>query len=214
MRYEDLLALLRNAEKAEDVDLYREEIAGLIPEVSIMFDYDQKHTYHQYDLWQHSLHTWENLPKGNGDDMLYLAGILHDIGKPASQVKGKDPADTNMHYYGHPAKGMEIIRDRVIPGLLSKGANIPVPDQQRLLFYCEHHDDTVSENAKHLLTFIRDGVPWEIFRNLMYLEIADGIAHVQFEKVTGRIKTCTMLASENGKRLYSEITERYRQGKI
>ena len=96
----------------------------------------------QYELWTHSLYVWEYLPKDTGDDMLYLAALLHDIGKPESRVRGKDPEDKNMHYYGHPETGMKIVRDRVIPGLLAGGADISGADRERLLFYCEHHDDT------------------------------------------------------------------------
>lgn len=32
------------------------------------------------------------------DDMLYLAALLHDIGKPDCQVVGKREDDVNMHY--------------------------------------------------------------------------------------------------------------------
>ena len=34
--------------------------------------------------------------------MLYLAALLHDIGKPDCPCRGTKPEDTNMRYYGHP----------------------------------------------------------------------------------------------------------------
>ena len=46
-----------------------------------MFGYDQKNSAHQYDLWMHSLHVVCNLPRRMENDMVYLAALLHDIGK-------------------------------------------------------------------------------------------------------------------------------------
>lgn len=40
----------------------------------------------------------------DGNDMVYLAALLHDIGKPEAQFRGKREGDPDMHYYGHPEK--------------------------------------------------------------------------------------------------------------
>ena len=44
-----LIELLKSADIPQNIDACRDEIAQLIPEVSIMFDYDQNNRYHQYD---------------------------------------------------------------------------------------------------------------------------------------------------------------------
>ena len=47
MNYEEMIELLKTAKKDEKIDNYRLEIAEIIPQVKIMFDYDQKnHTHH------------------------------------------------------------------------------------------------------------------------------------------------------------------------
>ena len=114
MKLIDLIELLKSANSVEEIDEHRDEIALLIPMVRIMFDYDQQNHAHQYDLWNHCLHTVINLPRNLEDGMLYLAALLHDIGKPDSQCKGTREDDTNMHYYGHPKRSMEIVRE-IIP---------------------------------------------------------------------------------------------------
>ena len=89
MKLSELLNVLKTAETAEEMDMRREEIAALIPAVRTMFGYDQKNSAHQYDLWMHSLHVVCNLPQRMENDMVYLAALLHDIGKPEAQCRGK-----------------------------------------------------------------------------------------------------------------------------
>lgn len=88
MKLSELLNVLKTAETAEEMDMRREEIAALIPAVRTMFGYDQKNSAHQYDLWMHSLHVVCNLPQRMENDMVYLAALLHDIGKPEAQCRG------------------------------------------------------------------------------------------------------------------------------
>lgn len=104
MKLSELLNVLKTAETVEEMDMRREEIAALIPAVRTMFGYDQKNSAHQYDLWMHSLHVVCNLPRRMENDMVYLAALLHDIGKPEAQCRGKREGDPDMHYYGHPEK--------------------------------------------------------------------------------------------------------------
>ena len=105
MKLSELLNVLKTAETAEEMDVRREEIAALIPAVRTMFGYDQKNSAHQYDLWMHSLHVVCNLPRRMENDMVYLAALLHDIGKPEAQCRGKREGDPDMHYYGHRGPG-------------------------------------------------------------------------------------------------------------
>ena len=113
-----------------------------------MINFDQKNQAHQYDLWIHSLHTVINLPRNMEDDMLYLAALLHDIGKPDSVCVSNRPNDPNIHYYGHPQRSLEIVRDIVIPELDNKGFVISCMDVKRLLYYVAYHDDRVSVSGK------------------------------------------------------------------
>lgn len=205
MEFAELLKLLKSAECIEDLDKYREEIAWWIPKVQIMFEYDQKHSAHQYDLWMHCLHTVIGLPRNLEDDMLYLAALIHDIGKPDCQVAGKRENDTNMHYYGHPERSMEIVRDEVLPIFLQKGAALSEYERRRLLYYVRHHDDRMSVKLKHVREHLKIPVSFEEYQNLMLLEVSDAKAHVQIPIVALRVEICEKLAGAEGEELYQRI---------
>ncbi len=205
MEFVELLSLLKTAEKVEDIDKYREEIAGWIPKVRVMFEYNQKHSAHQYDLWMHCLHTVIGLPRNLEDDMLYLAALIHDIGKPDCQVAGKRENDTNMHYYGHPERSKEVVQDEVLPTLLQKGATLSEDERRRLLYYVRHHDDRMSVKLKHVREHLKIPVSFEEYQNLMLLEVADAKAHVQIPIVALRVEVCERLAGPEGLELYQRI---------
>lgn len=182
--------MLKTAESVEELDEQRELFAFYIPSISVMFGFDQQNHAHQYDLWNHCLHTVLNMDrKSVNDTMLYLAALLHDIGKPDSQCRGKREDDTNMHYYGHPQRSMEIVRDCVVPILLEKGVQLSKDEQRRLLYYVEYHDDRVSLRQKHLRRHLQIA-SLEEFKNLMYLQAADAKAHVMLPVIEERIRIC------------------------
>lgn len=166
MDLSELVSMLKNAECAKDIDRKREEIGELVPAVKVMFDYDQQNYMHRFDLWMHSLHTAVNLPRNLEDDMLYLAALFHDIGKPESRCRSKRPEDRNTHYYGHPKKSVEIIDTIIIPDLDRKGYKIPCLDVKRLFYYVRHHDDNISVREARVRRYM-EGVSFEEFQNLM-----------------------------------------------
>ena len=201
MQLEELFALLKSAENAEEIDRQRDEIGELIPAVKVMFDYDQQNHAHQFDLWMHSLNVVVNLPRNLDDDMIYLAALFHDIGKPDSQCRGNKPNDMNLHYYGHPKRSMEIVDSIIIPELNKKGYEISYLDAKRLLYYVEYHDDRVSKKLKHINRHMKLA-SFEEFKNLMLLQVADAKAHVQLPIIAARVEICSALAGEEGEELY------------
>lgn len=205
MNLRELIRLLRTATKAEDIERKQGDIVVLLPQVEQMIGFDQKNHAHQYDLWEHSIRTVLNLPKDIPDDMVYFAALIHDIGKPDCQVKGKKPDDPNMHYYGHPIRSMEITRDEILPHLLKQGENITEDEQRRLLYYVEYHDDRVSLRLKHLRRHLRLGVSLAEFQMLMKLEIADAEAHIIIPIIQDRITVCTILSGKQGERMFESI---------
>lgn len=207
MNISELILLLRNAQNAAEIDKKREDIAVLIPKVRIMFDYNQRNRAHQYDLWMHCVHTALGLKKDIADDMLYLGALLHDIGKPDCQTNGKRPGDLEKHYYGHPKHSMEIVRDEIIPDLLQKGEVLTEDEQRRLLYYVEHHDDRMGLEIKFLKEHLELGASLTEFQNLMHLEVADALAHVQIPIVAQRAKNCEILAGEYSLRQYELLME-------
>lgn len=202
----ELTKLLKTSKSRKEIDYHREEIINLIPMVKIMVNFEQKNHAHQFDLWNHCLQTVLNLPRNMDDDMLYLAALLHDIGKPDSQCKGTREGDENMHYYGHPLKSMEIVRDEIVPTLLDSGEELLYSDIKRLLYYVENHDDRVSVKLKHVRRHLKM-VTFEDFQKLMLLQVADAKAHVMLPIIEERIKICTLLAGEEGRNLYNRIQD-------
>ncbi len=205
MKLHELIALLKNASEVSEIDQYRDEITCLIPETKRMFDFNQQNYAHQYDLWEHSLQTVKGLPKDIEDDMVYLAALVHDIGKPDCQSYDERDGKINMHYYGHPKRSMEITRDEIIPGLIARGEKLTEDEQRRLLYYVEYHDDRVSLRMKHLRRHLNLGASLAEFQNLMKLQVADAKAHVMIPIVQQRIEICEKLSGEYAKELYKDI---------
>lgn len=201
MELKELITLLKTVEIPEEINIRRNEIVELIPAVKVMLNFDQQNHAHQFDLWMHSLNVVVNLPKNLDDDMLYLAALFHDIGKPDSQCRGKRLDDPNMHYYGHPKRSRQIVSEVIIPELDKKGYAISGLDIKRLLYYIEYHDDHVSMKLKHINRHLKM-VPFEEFKNLMLLQVADAKAHVQLPIIAERVQICGALASEEGEALY------------
>lgn len=197
MQFNEILLSLKIATSIEELISLTAVITDYIPQTAIMVDYDQNNHAHQYDLWNHCLHTVLNLPRDLDDDMLCLAALLHDIGKPDCRCVGKREGDTNAHYYGHPLRSMEIVRDAVIPTLLAKGMALTTDEQRRLLYYVEYHDDRVSLRPKHLRRHLAM-VSLTEFQNLMLLQVADAKAHVLLPIIEERICTCQTWAGEYG----------------
>ena len=209
MNLADLITILRESDSAADIDRHRPDIVRLIPKVKIMLDFNQQNYAHQYDLWEHCLQTVAGLSKDIDDDMVFLAAMLHDIGKPDCQTYDTRDGKVNMHYYGHPQRSMEIVKDAIIPELLSKGESLRDGDQRRLIYYVEYHDDRVSLRMKHLRRHLNMGVSLQEFQNLMRLQVADAKAHVLIPVVRQRIEICGKLAGEYGEELYRKIKAGY-----
>lgn len=209
MNLADLITILRESDSAADIDRHRPDIVQLIPKVKIMLDFNQQNYAHQYDLWEHCLQTVVGLPKDIDDDMVFLAAMLHDIGKPDCQTYDTRDGKVNMHYYGHPQRSMEIVKNAIISELLSKGESLRDDEQRRLIYYVEYHDDRVSLRMKHLRRHLNMGVSLQEFQNLMRLQVADAKAHVLIPVVQQRIEICGKLAGEYGEELYRKIKAGY-----
>lgn len=207
--YRDLLNVLASASTIEELKEYKSLFIRLIPGYDKMIGYDQNNDYHQYTLEDHSLHTVLNIPKYIDDDMLYLAALIHDIGKPEARCKGRKQEDTKSHYYGHPEKSYEYTKNTIIPFMEDHGYTFKEGEKEKLLYYVRYHDDNLSLKPKHLLHHLRL-VDFETFKKLMVLQIADAKAHVMYPIIFERIRTCMQWSGGYGEKIYSDI----KNGKI
>jgi poly(A) polymerase len=100
----------------------------VFPEIQPMKHCSQN-SYHHQDVWSHSISVLENietilnhlesyfgdkhhlvldcLEKEDRFSLLKMAGLLHDIGKP--HTRKVNPASGRINFYGHDAKGKEIL---------------------------------------------------------------------------------------------------------
>lgn len=203
--FERVIYLLSHAVRIEDLYVQQERILTVFPVMQGTIGFEQQNKAHQYDLWNHSLHTVMNLPRANLDDMLYVAALLHDIGKLRCQVKGKRENDIDMHYYGHPEISRAIVEEELLPYWNTNGIRLNNEDKQKLLYYIEYHDDRVSLRIKHLRRHLKL-VPLEIFKNLMLLEVADAEAHNDLPIIQERVKICRMWSGDYADEMIRKIS--------
>ena len=197
MNTKELIQLLRTSKDFTEINNYRETIASFLPQVATMFDYDQNNSYHPYDLWEHCVRTALEIPKDTADDMLFIAAMLHDIGKPESRCAGRKEGDTESHYYGHPEVSKRIVEEQIVPLLY-----LAPKDAERLVYYVQFHDDHVGFKPHHLRKHY-ERVPLPVFQNLMLLQMADAITHT-WEKplIQERYNTCKTLQEGKAEELY------------
>ncbi len=197
MNTKELIQLLRTSKDFIEINNHREEIASFLPQVATMFDYDQNNSYHPYDLWEHCVRTALEIPKDTADDMLFIAAMLHDIGKPESRCAGRKEGDTESHYYGHPEVSKRIVEEQIVPLL-----KLTPEDAKRLVYYVQFHDDHVGFKPHHLRKHY-ERVPLPVFQNLMLLQMADAITHT-WEKplIQERYNTCKTLHEKKAEELY------------
>lgn len=72
------------------------------PELLPMIGFDQRNPHHKYDVWEHTLHSLEEVP---GDLPLRLTMLLHDIGKPDCFTMDEEGIG---HFRGHPVRSAEL----------------------------------------------------------------------------------------------------------
>ena len=162
MTYEEMILLIRGTASPDAIERRREEITELIPSLRV-FSGESKGPEADRQ-WHRALNTLAALPANCRDDMLYLAAMLHNIGSTGTSSLPKQAR-----------RSAEIVRVSVLPALLAAGARISETEQQRLLYYIEHHADHLGMDARDIITCMGN-VPRDTFRNLMLLEAADSAA--------------------------------------
>lgn len=188
MSFEELLDFISTEDNIDRLNSRRDELAEVIPELVEMFDFDQKSKYHQLDLWNHSLQVLSSIPRGINDKMLYLAALLHDIGKPSTQCKGKREDDPYMHYYGHAKAGTEIVENLIMPRIYARGDEISMFDHLRLIYYISNHDidykQFTNDKVRNLYGFVDN----DCVKSLALLQIADADSHRKSDETEERIR--------------------------
>ncbi len=101
----ELFQMVCGVNAAEIMREYSDVMAEILPPLKDMFGFRQDNPHHIYDVWEHTLHTIENVPP---NVELRMAALLHDSGKPHCKTLDKDGVG---HFYGHADISAKIAED-------------------------------------------------------------------------------------------------------
>ena len=90
---------------AEDLLLFKNILTAALPELGPCVDFDQRTPYHIHDVYTHTAHVVERVPK---DLVLRWTAVLHDIGKPPCFTVDKNGQG---HFYGHAAVSAQMAEE-------------------------------------------------------------------------------------------------------
>jgi len=162
------------------IDKNYNKVFEVFPIFKNTVDFDQHNDWHTKTLWYHTIDVIEGLPFNLKDSMVYWAALFHDIGKLYTQCKGKNPEDTNLHYYGHPIKSLEITKNQFLPVLKNK-YDYADCDLERLYRYIEFHDLRFKGKVPIQKYFEKGFENKEEIKCLLYLQYADLSGHARPE---------------------------------
>lgn len=155
-----------------------EIIEFVIPQVREMVQCCQNNPHHFGTVWEHTLKVIQNIVDSLGDSLkddrnfrLTMAGLLHDIGKPAVKEKGKDGFE---HFNGH-AKVSEEVTYKLLKDL--KFSNDDILNIRTLV----RLHDLNFPNKKSVKRVIAN-IGFKQFKNLSILREADIEAQSEFHK--------------------------------
>ncbi len=155
--------------KAADAVLkeYSDVISVMIPELSVLKGYRQHHFRHDLDLLEH---TAAVLMKTPPNQILRLAALFHDMGKPL--CRSFDENGT-AHYYGHAQKSAEIANNRLFVLKLDSQTRENVTE---LVLHHEDHFPAEPKCVKRMLNKLGEQRYFEL------LELMSADEHGKAEK--------------------------------
>lgn len=160
----EILKIILPKRNVADVESDKEKLFGAIPELKAEDGFDQKSTYHDKDVFEHTLTVLESLDKRTPE--LCMAALLHDIAKP--ECFSVD-ANGYGHFYGHEDAGAEkakAIMERL-------GFSLEETDEAVRLIALH---DSVPETKKGMRkTIVANGI--DFVKELIELAKADGEGH-------------------------------------
>lgn len=126
----ELLKLLQGDHVYSMLMDYPEVITFVLPELKPMLGCQQKNPHHRYDVYEHTCDVVARLPK---NEVLKMAGLFHDAGKPATKTN----VDGVDHFYGHQEVSAQIA-EQALRRLKASNALI-----EGVLTLIRHHDAEV-----------------------------------------------------------------------
>lgn len=125
-------------DKIYGIETYRVHLFSNINWLLRMKDFDQKNPHHKYNLLEHSKILANEIKKETGSDLLYEAGIFHDIGKLYTQTFDENGI---AHYYNHAEVGAYFLltHSNGVKGAIAERCGFNFDILLELLFYVNYH---------------------------------------------------------------------------
>ena len=95
MNYIELKELLVSENVYNDIKQHEDVLFQLIPELYTCKGFDQKNSWHIYDVYEHILHVVAGVEP---ELTVRLATLFHDIGKPLAFMQDENGVG---HFFGH-----------------------------------------------------------------------------------------------------------------
>jgi len=147
-------------------------LSVIIPEIGECHGFDQRSSYHDLDILEHTLCVLDNIPyseETGRDPELAVAALFHDLGKPACFTLNEAGVG---HMKGHP-RVSAAITDRVLTKL-----KFPRQFTENVCLLVDLHDTYVRATSVKVHRFMSK-YPGEILDKLQILQRADILAHSQ-----------------------------------
>lgn len=178
----ELVKLLCGTGAADILRAYPDVMATILPFLAPMQGFEQHNPHHRYDVWEHTLHA---LPHTPPTEVMRLAILFHDCGKPDCFALDENGIG---HMYGHAAKSAEIA-DKALQALRTDNAT-----RERVTLLVRHHDIPLSPDAKvlrHRLNLLGE----EALRELFALSRADQLGQATRDTDTVEAEYAALVAA-------------------
>lgn len=142
---------------------FREILIRIIPELKPAIGFEQHSPYHIYDVFEHILHSVENI---ESDLVLRTTMLLHDIGKPECFTLDEEGRG---HFYGHNEVSAQIADELLLRLRYSTS------ERREIVALIRHHDTSITPTAAGVKKFLnRHGEAY--MRSLLKVKLADALA--------------------------------------
>lgn len=163
---DEMMKILLSDRPGKLADMHRWNLLGhVLPELTDCFNTPQNHPHHIYDVGAHTIKAIEQIPK---DEVLRLAMLLHDIGKPATHTRDGQQID---HFHGHVPKSLEMSK-KILKRLRFDNETI-----RQVTLLVKYHDFHIQEAlTKESIKEVLCEIGPNLFEKLLVIQEADARA--------------------------------------